>query len=151
MRNLECLPSDGRPEHFRRSKDCGTSWEEIPHQPKAYRNTTTFPITGHRPGKPPSAVKQMTIDPVAEARQKKTSPLPSRAIGRIEPDLQESQGVTSLQVGGDSSSQAASVAASGVCVVPSGKRDWLPSAGPCPAQGKSHPKSAVAGWILSSS
>src|SRR5215813_707059 len=151
MQSLECLPSGGRPEHVRSLRNCGTSWEEIPYEPKAYRNTTTIQITRRRPGKLPPAVKQMTIDPVAEAHQKRTSPLPSRAIGRTEPNLRESLGVTSLQEGADSSSQAASVAASGISVVPSGKRDWLPSAGPCPPQGKSHPKSAVAGWILSSS
>src|SRR5215472_2778519 len=131
MRNLECLPSDGPTEHVRRSKDCGTSWEEIPHLPKAHRNTTTFQITRHRPGKLPAAAKVLTIDRVAEAHQRRTFPLLSDAIRRTEQDLQESRRATSLQVGGDPSSPAASFAASGgVCVVPFGKRDWLSSAGP---------------------
>jgi len=152
MRNLECLPSGGQPEHFRRLKDSGTSSGEILHQPKAYRNRPTFQITWRRPGKPPAAVKQMTGDPVAEARQRRTSPLPFDAIRRTEQDPQESLRVTSLQVGGDPSSQPANVAVSrGVCVVPAGKRDWLPSAVPYPAQGKCHPKSTAASWILSSS
>src|SRR6516165_9007954 len=99
MQSLECRPSDGRPEHFRRLKDSRTSWEEILHQPKAYRNTPTFQITWHQPGKPPAAVKLTTIDRVAEVRQRRTFPLPFDAIRRNEQDLRESLRVTSLQVG----------------------------------------------------
>src|SRR5271166_117642 len=152
MQNLECPPSVGQKERFRPLKDCGSSWEETPHQRKAYRNTSTFRIAAHRLGKPHAAVRLMTRDPVAGARQRRTFPPLSGAIARTGPDLREPHRAASSRAVAYPSSQAASVAASdGVCVVLPDISGWLSSADPYAAQGKSRPESVAASWTVSSS
>src|SRR5215469_4323515 len=131
MQNLECPPSGGQPERFRPLKDCGTSWEEIPHRQIAYRNTPTFLTTARRHVKSPAAVRLMTRDPAAGARQRKTFPPVSGAIGRTQPDLRELHHVATSRAVADPSFQAASLVASrAVCVVLPDTSDWLSSADP---------------------